>query len=172
MSVLISKTYLQFNYLLLFYVCHIMGRNPNFSLALHKWMSCVFLFDLTINATSDAQFLLVYNVNNVSCDANRCTLAKMSGKFNVNSARFGASSKDEIKQLLQDRNAKNTNRATKSSVTALREYLKEKGLPILEEILDCDLPDLLEQFYADARKKNNEFYHTQSMKNIRSGLNR
>ena len=86
--------------------------------------------------------------------------------------RFGTSTEVEIKTIMQNRNAKNTNKATKTAITLLREYLAEKGQPILEEILDCDLPDLLRTFNVNARKKNNDLYHTQSMKNIRSGLNR
>ena len=96
----------------------------------------------------------------------------MSGKFKVNSGHFWTSSKDDIKLLLEQCNSKNTNHVTKSSVNALRKYLAEKNLPILEEVLDCNLPDLLEQFHADARKKNNELCHTQTMNNIRPGLNR
>ena len=97
---------------------------------------------------------------------------KISGKFKVKTARFGTSTHQEISEILEGRNAKNTNKATKNSVSALKEYITEKQLPILEETLDCDLPDLLQQFYVDARKKNSDLYHTQTMKNIRSGLNR
>ena len=96
----------------------------------------------------------------------------MSGKFKVKTARFGTSTHQEISEILEGRNAKNTNKATKNSVSALKEYITEKQLPILEETLDCNLPDLLQQFYVDARKKNSDLYHTQTMKNIRSGLNR
>ena len=88
----------------------------------------------------------------------------MCDNFKINSGRFGSSTAEEMKLILQQHNAKNTNKATKCSVTALREYLKEKDLPILEEILDCDLPDLLEKFYVDACKKKSELDNTQSIK--------
>ena len=72
---------------------------------------------------------------------------------------------------MQERNAVNTNKATKSCIRILNDYITEKHLPKLEETGDADLPALLKEFYVNARqKKNNDLYHTQTMKNIRSGF--
>ena len=95
----------------------------------------------------------------------------MSGNFKPNLGRFGASTDEEIAEILQERNAVNTNKATKSCIRILNDYITEKHLPKLEETGDADLPALLKEFYVNARqKKNNDLYHTQTMKNIRSGF--
>ena len=95
-----------------------------------------------------------------------------SGKFKPFTARFGTSN-DEIKdKILETSNSKNTNRATKSSVAVLKAYISEKKLQNLENTPDADLPNLLEDFYVSAKTKTGELYNTQSMKGIRSGLNR
>ena len=99
--------------------------------------------------------------------------SNLHGNFKVVSARFGASSDDEKKKILQERNAANTNKATISCVKCFQDYLKEKQLPDVDAIENRDLPQILEDFYVNARtKKTNERYHVQSLKCLRAGLNR
>ena len=69
-------------------------------------------------------------------------------------SRFATTSTQEKLKLMEDKNAKNTNRATKSSITALNDYIKEKNLKPLEQTGNDELPDLVENFYCDARTKN------------------
>ena len=73
---------------------------------------------------------------------------------------------------MQSRNAGNTNKSTKTAITMLRNYIAEKGLPDLDETPNENLQSLLEQFYINVHTKDGKKYHTQSMKSIRSGLNR
>ena len=67
---------------------------------------------------------------------------------------------------MENRNAANTNKATKSSLKVLTDYLEEKELPILPKILDADLPKLLQDFCLDLRKIDGELYKLQSLKCI------
>ena len=92
--------------------------------------------------------------------------------FNLELERFGNTTDSEKHEILEGRNAKNTNRATKSCITILRDYLSEKQLPAVE-LLDIDeLPDILMDFYTNLRKVDGENYKLQSLKCIRAGINR
>ena len=86
-------------------------------------------------------------------------------KFKVRTGHFSSTTDEEKAKLLEERNAKNTNKATKSSLKALTSYLIEKELRALCDILDDDLPELLLNFYTDLRTiKGNELYNTQTLK--------
>ena len=98
--------------------------------------------------------------------------SKLPRTFKPISGRFGSSSKEIKQHLLENVDKKNTKRATKTTVSTLNAYIGEKGFQKLESTPDCDLPDLLEDFYVGARTQKNELYTTQSLKSIRSGLNR
>ena len=80
-----------------------------------------------------------------------------------------ASTKEQLKE---DRNAKNTNRATILSLAIPKDYIKENDLKPIEEVADLDLPELFENFYCNARTKESELYKTGSFKSLRSNLNR
>ena len=123
---------------------------------------------------SCTDFPLVFNVNTAAhCAADaKCTKTNINGNFKINSAQFGSTTYEEMNSLLQGRNVANTNKATRSALKSLNDYIDAKGLPKLKDTPNIDLPSLLEKFYADARTKSNEVYHTQSLKNIRSCLNR
>ena len=96
----------------------------------------------------------------------------MNATFKPVTGRFGSSNDDVKKELLEQANAKNTNKATKVALRCLNEYLMDKNLGSLDQIADDDLPEILENFYVAARSKKNEVYHTQTMKGIRAALNR
>ena len=90
----------------------------------------------------------------------------------MNTGRFGSTSEEEKARLMVNRNAKITNRETKSSLNCLMSYLIEKEMPELSSIPDADLPQLLLDFYTNMRtKKGNELYNTQTLKCMRSNLN-
>ena len=86
--------------------------------------------------------------------------------------RFASKSEAEIALILDGRNAKNTQRATKSNIKTFHDYLAEKSYPELHEINMEELPEILENFYPNLRRIDGEQYKLQSIKCIRAGLNR
>ena len=92
--------------------------------------------------------------------------------FNLTFPRFANTSGEEQDEIMKNRNAKNTNRATKSSMTMFREYLVEKQLKPVEELTADELPEIMKNFYTDARKVDGSDYCVQSMKCLRAGINR
>ena len=85
-----------------------------------------------MSAPSCAAFLLVYNVNIATCctaDALLQVKPKMSGKFKPTLGRFGASSEQEIAEILKQCNAVNANKATKCCTSILYDYINGKSLP-------------------------------------------
>ena len=92
--------------------------------------------------------------------------------FNLQLQRFGQSTEHERKQILDNRNAENTNKATKSTVGIFIEYLKEKQHAELAAISTEQLPSVLLEFYTNAKKTDGGDYCVQSMKCIRVGINR
>ena len=99
-------------------------------------------------------------------------MAGLQANFKLTLGRFGSTTDEEKKKIMEDRNAKNTNRATKTAITTFREYLTEKQLKPLEDITNEELPEILNNFYTEAKKTNGTDYCVQSMKCIRAGINR
>ena len=94
-------------------------------------------------------------------------------KFKVITGHFGSTTSEEKAKILEDKTAKNTNHATRGSVNCLQEYLKSKGIANLCHISNDELPNILENFYSDLHtKKDHDLYKSQSMKCMRSNLNR
>ena len=98
--------------------------------------------------------------------------SKTLGHFKVKTVHFGAATEDEIEKLMEERGSKNTNKLVKEAIKVLKEYLKEKSLGELEQISKDDLADILKSFYTNARTKNGECYHLQSLKSMQSNMNR
>ena len=96
----------------------------------------------------------------------------ITGKFKPSTGRFGSSSKEVKQKLLEDADTKNTKKSTKSAIATLNAFIAKKGLQKLENTPDLELPSLLEDFYVAACTKKNELYNTQTLKTIRSSLNR
>ena len=92
--------------------------------------------------------------------------------FKVNVGRFGCTSELEKAKILEEKNSKNTDKATKCGMNCLFEYIKAKNLPDLNSMADSDFPKLLEDFYMDLHTKDKQFYKTSSMKSMRSNINR
>ena len=49
-------------------------------------------------------------------------------KFKFHTGRFGSTTEDEKRQIIEDKNPKNTKRATHCAVACLMEYIAEKNL--------------------------------------------
>ena len=96
---------------------------------------------------------------------------------------------NQIDQLLDNAVPKNTKNSTKNWMNVFRGYVKTKAIAnCVEEILDVDLPKVMERFYAEVRKdlkaKNSkgknkenidetpERYCNTSMKSMRAAINR
>ena len=86
--------------------------------------------------------------------------------------RFYSKSEEQIVQILDGRNSRNTKRATKSNLKTFHDYLEEKMMPKLEDINIDELPAILENFYPNLRRVDGEDYKLQSIKCIRAGINR
>ena len=50
--------------------------------------------------------------------------------FNLSMARFASTSDEEMKEIMQGKDMKNTTKSTKSCMKILNEYLAEKGCPV------------------------------------------
>ena len=105
----------------------------------------------------------------------RCTIDQKMDllKFKVNTGHFGTTTEEEKAQLIENHNAKNTNRAAKTSLRCLMNYLMKKERPALSEIANNELSGLLLDFYTDMRtKKTGDLYNIQTLKCMISNLNR
>ena len=96
----------------------------------------------------------------------------MNTNFKVQLGCFGTSNEEVKAKILEERNAANTNKTTRTAMRCLHNYIQEKVRKTLEETNDLELPELLESFYADARKRDGKIYGTQTMKSMHSNLNR
>ena len=75
-------------------------------------------------------------------------------------------------ELLKHKDSKNTQKTTESHVQHFRDFLHQQSKPILEEILDADLPNELYEFYTCAKPIKGETYAIQTLKCICACLNR
>ena len=98
-------------------------------------------------------------------------------------SRFATLSEKEKEDLMKNRKAKNTNRATKQWTNAFRSYLKAKKLPNLDLLTIDELPDILGDYYFSLRQKPEKnkvpgqkttpkCYKNSSLKSGRAALNR
>lgn len=66
--------------------------------------------------------------------------------------RFGTYSDEDIQDLLDDKDSKNTKRAIKTSVTVFNEYLRTKHHACIEDMVIApneELAQMLTKFYAE-----------------------
>ena len=83
--------------------------------------------------------------------------------------RFATLDSDEFENILKEKDAVNTRRATKSALDVFRAYLAEKELPLNFEQLDKNrLSEILAKFYVELRKADGEFYKRSSLVSIRA----
>ena len=93
-------------------------------------------------------------------------------KFYIMS-RFQNVTDSDLQQLQVRQNAANTNRSTAFGVKLFETYLKECGIPNnFIALTPEDLNSILERFYAAVRKEDGEYYKLNSMKSIRSSIQR
>ncbi len=84
--------------------------------------------------------------------------ASSEARFDLGFSRFKTTSDAEKQKILEGRNCSSTNRATKSMIKIINEYIDEKCLKNLDETTNDELPELLENFYSDLTKQNGERY--------------
>ena len=108
-----------------------------------------------------------------------------SNEFQDNLPRFDIIIQEEKDKLMENRKAKNTNRATKQWVDCFKSYLNERKLGKIEDLQKENLPEIMGDFYFSLRKKqpnktkdknvseiNAKFYKNSSLKSGRAALNR
>ena len=90
----------------------------------------------------------------------------------VSKAVFRDRTNDEKHKLLEEKDKKSTQRATKGYVNQLNAFLTLKHYPSADELKTEDLPDILYEYYAAVRPQKDEDYCVQTLKCIRAALNR
>ena len=84
--------------------------------------------------------------------------------------RFASVSEADLGRLVDDKDAKNTKRATKTALRVLQQYLKEKKVP--EPQTKDGISNVLKLFYAEARKVDGTSYSKSTLNSLRFGLGR
>ena len=84
-------------------------------------------------------------------------------------SRFATLSEEDL-NLLDDKDAKSTKRATKSALKVFHQYLKGKKAD--EPQTKDTLANVLKLFYAEARKADGTSYSKSTLNSLRFGLNR
>lgn len=87
--------------------------------------------------------------------------------------RFATINEAERKVIMDNVDARNTNRVTATAVKLFRECPESKGESGDFENFQCEkLDDLLAKFYMEARTKDGEMYKKSTMLSYRQGLQR
>ena len=86
--------------------------------------------------------------------------------------RFVNTSDTEKEQILLEKNAKSTNKATKSHIRLLSEYVTFKFDKPIEAVATDEFPQILADFYSDVQTQEKELYTIQSLKCMRASFNR
>ena len=87
-------------------------------------------------------------------------------------SRFTTASEADIEQLVREKDAKLTAKATEQSWRVFQSYCNEKG--ILFDEKNCTksgLNDILKSFYAEVRKPDGKLYRKNSFNCLRHGIN-
>ena len=96
-----------------------------------------------------------------------------TNKMAASVSRFTSFDEKEFDEILKNKDALNTKKATKNAVTIFRDYLMEKGLDVDIETVDKKtLSSVLARFYVEVRRTDGTHYKTTSLQSIRSGINR
>ena len=85
--------------------------------------------------------------------------------------RFATTSDAERRDILKQKNAKNTNKSTKFHIKLLRDFLIVTYGWCIEEIPTDELPEALDNFYLNIQTQEKNLYIVQSLKCIRVSLN-
>ena len=90
----------------------------------------------------------------------------------MNKYRFKAVNCDDKQKLLEGKNKVSTQRATKSYMDQFSNFLLLKRLPKVDDIPLEDLNEILFDFYSSVKPQKKDDYSVQTLKCLRSGLNR
>ena len=87
--------------------------------------------------------------------------------------RFVQYEDDALQELLEGKTSKNTDKATKTSITLLKTFCDQTNLNTdLEQISAMQLDRVLQRFYAGVRKPNGELYKPTTMNSFPFGFQR
>ena len=88
-------------------------------------------------------------------------------------ARFVQYEDQELANFCEKKNAKNTDRGTRSGIKLLRSFFKEtRGEGTVEELAEEELNTLLVKFYAGVRTAKGELYKLNSMRSLRFNISK
>ena len=81
-------------------------------------------------------------------------MEKIKQKVNkIQERTFKTSSKEDIENILEQKDPVNTKKSMKLWMNCFRQYLSAKSKPSPEDILSDELPETLQLFYAEVQKK-------------------
>ena len=98
--------------------------------------------------------------------------AEVSNELYANKYRFKLIDRDQKQKLLEGKDKQSTQRATKQYREQFRHFLLVKNLPKPEDIAPENLSEILFDFYSSVRPQKKDDYSVQTLKCLRSGLNR
>ena len=91
----------------------------------------------------------------------------------ISDNRFAVISDKDITEMMKKKSAKNTVKSTHTAVNILTTYCQQTGIEEnLNDMTATNLNSLLCKFYISARTEKGELYKINSMRSIRSGLQR
>ena len=108
----------------------------------------------------------IYNVNKLTdkITSNWTRIEKIAN-------RFVQYEDDALQELLEGKTSKNTDKATKTSITLLKTFCDQTNLNTdLEQISAMQLDRVLQRCYAGVRKPNGELYKPTTMNSFRFGF--
>ena len=95
-----------------------------------------------------------------------------AGDLNVTKRDFKRRSDENLQELLEGKDKKNTQKATQGALAQFSQYLRSKGHPKIEDLtIEC-LPEILYSFYPAVKPLKSDIYSVQTLKCLRAGLNR
>ena len=88
-------------------------------------------------------------------------------------SRFATVSSEELSEIIENKDAKNTKKQTKHLYNILSCYIEQKRIDIdMKTATKSEINNLLVQFYVEVRKQDGDLYKKTSFKAIRSALQR
>ena len=88
-------------------------------------------------------------------------------------SRFASVSEEAGQQIIQEKDSKMTQKATRVAMSAFRSWMSARGHAISEDtISETELDSLLYQFYLEVRKQDGEMYVKTAYRGMRHGLQR
>ncbi|XP_061197001.1 uncharacterized protein LOC133205248 [Saccostrea echinata] len=88
-------------------------------------------------------------------------------------SRYECFGDEDIEELLESRDSKNTQRVVKTALKLLRDYLLERhGISVedMEKLSSVEMSEKLRKFYAELRKPDGSYYAKKTLITMRFGL--